>query len=121
NLLSAIMLLVVGLNVVFTAWAGVLDAARATALARALGATPRQVAAGLAGAQVAPALIAAILGVPVGLVLYLAAGGDPADARPPVLWLVAAIPAALVAVTVLTAIPARLGAHRPVAEVLRSE
>jgi putative ABC transport system permease protein len=121
NVLSAIMFVVAAINLTFTTWASVLDAQRPTALARALGATPQQITAGLAGAQVAPGLLAAILGIPVGLVLYLIAGGSPATANPPILWLVASIPATLLLVAALTAIPAHIGAHRPVAEVLRSE
>jgi hypothetical protein len=39
----------------------------------------------------------------------------------PVLSMVATIPATLLAIAILTAIPARVGADRPVAEVLRSE
>jgi len=39
----------------------------------------------------------------------------------PILWLLAVIPGTLVAVAVVAAIPARIGAHRAVAEVLRSE
>ncbi len=90
DVLSAILLIVAVINLVFATWATVLDAQCPTALARALGATPNQVTTGLAGAQVAPALIAVV-------------------------------PATLVAVAALTAIPSRIGAQRPVAEVLRSE
>ncbi|HTX13158.1 MAG TPA: FtsX-like permease family protein [Solirubrobacteraceae bacterium] len=121
NVLSAILLAVAAVNLVFATWATVLDARRPTALARALGATPNQVTTGLAGAQLAPALIAAILGIPAGLVVFAVAGGNPLRANPPVLWLIAVIPATLIAVAALTAIPARIGAERPVAEVLRSE
>jgi putative ABC transport system permease protein len=121
NLLSAILLVVAAINLVFATWATVLDAQRPTALARALGATPNQVATGLAGAQLAPALLAAIIGIPAGLVLFAVAGGNPLRANPPVLWLIAVVPATLIAVAALTAIPARIGAQRPVAEVLRSE
>jgi putative ABC transport system permease protein len=122
NVLSAILLAVAAINLVFATWATVLDAQRPTALARALGATPNQVATGLAGAQLAPALIAAILGIPGGLIVFaVAGGGNPLNANPPVLWLIAVVPATLIAVAALTAIPARIGAERPVAEVLRSE
>ena len=47
-------------------WAMVVDARRSSAVARALGATPGQVSAGLSGAQVLPALIGALLGIPGG-------------------------------------------------------
>jgi putative ABC transport system permease protein len=121
NLLSAILLVIAAINLLFTTWATVLDAERPTALARALGATPRQITAGLSGAQIAPALAAAIIGIPAGLVLYMAAGGNPAEANPPILALVGVIPATAIAVATLTSIPAHIAAQRPVADVLRSD
>jgi putative ABC transport system permease protein len=93
----------------------------ATALARALGATPRQVGAGLTTAQLLPGLAAACVGIPAGLMLYELAGGNLNDAMPPILWLLAVIPATLIAVAAVTAIPARIGARRPVAGILRAE
>jgi phage FluMu protein Com len=48
-------------------------------------------------------------------------GGNLSNASPPVLWLLAVIPGTLIAVAAVTAIPARIGAHRSVAEVLRAE
>jgi hypothetical protein len=67
-----------------------------------------------------PALVAACLGIPLGLALYYL-GNHGGNVQPPILWLPAVIPGTLIAVTALTAIPARLGAHRPVRDVLRSE
>lgn len=121
NILSVILVVIAAINLLFTTWATVLDAQRPTALARSLGATPHQITGGLASAQLLPGLIAAIIGIPVGLVLYLAAGGNPTQSSPPILAILAVIPATLLAIALLTAIPARLGANRPVAEVLRSE
>ena len=46
-------------NAVFVTWATVLDARHTSALARALGATPGQVGAGLAATQIIPALAGA--------------------------------------------------------------
>ncbi len=51
----------------------------------------------------------------------MAAAGNPNRANPPTLLLLAVIPATLIIVAALTAIPANIGARRPVAEVLRSE
>jgi putative ABC transport system permease protein len=119
--LSVVLVILATISAVFTAWATVIDAQTATALARALGATPRQVAAGLTAAQLLPALVAACLGIPCGLLLYQLAGGHLSEARPPLLWLLAVIPGTLVAVGVATTIPARAGARRPVAELLRTE
>jgi ABC-type antimicrobial peptide transport system permease subunit len=120
-LLSAILVALAAINAIFTTWATVIDAQRPTALARALGATPRQITAGLTTSQLMPGLLAACLGIPLGLALYDAAGGDVHQASPPALTLLAVIPGTLIVVAVLTAIPARIGARRPVAGVLRSE
>lgn len=119
--LSVVLVALAAVSTTFTAWATVIDTRVATALTRALGATPRQVSAGLTTAQLVPGLVAACVGIPLGLVLYEAAGGDLGTAQPPAWWLVAVIPATLVTVAVLTAIPAAVGASRPVAETLRSE
>jgi len=75
----------------------------------------------MTASQLLPALIGACLGIPAGLALYDAGGGDLSRGAPPVLWLVAVIPATLIVVAALTAIPARLGATRSPAEVLRSD
>jgi putative ABC transport system permease protein len=90
-------------------------------VARALGATPRQVSAGLTTAQLVPGLVAGCLGIPAGLLIYQAAGGHLNEAAPPLLWLLAVIPATLIAVASVTTIRARIGARRPVADVLRTE
>jgi putative ABC transport system permease protein len=119
--LSLVLVVLAAINAIVTAWTTVIDAQRPTALARALGATPRQVTAGLATAQLLPALAAACLGIPTGLLLYDIAGGGSTTAYPPLTSLLAVIPATLIAVTTLTAIPARLGTRRPIAEVLRSD
>ena len=111
-LLSAILIVLAAINAIFTTWATVIDAQRPTALARALGATPGQITAGLATAQLMPGLLAACLGIPLGLALYQLAGGHVAQASPPVLWLLAVIPGTLIVVAALTAIPARIGANR---------
>ncbi len=120
-LLSAILVVLAAINAIFTTWATVIDAQRPTALARALGATPAQVTAGLTASQLLPALLAACVGIPAGLALYELAGGHVDKASPPIPSLIAVIPGTLIAVAVLTAIPARIGARRAVAEVLRSE
>jgi putative ABC transport system permease protein len=119
--LSAILGVLAAVSAIFTTWATIIDAQRPTALARALGATPRQISAGLTAAQLIPGLLAACLGIPIGLGLYQLAGGHLGGASPPALWLAAVVPGTLVVVSLLTAIPARLAARRAVADVLRSE
>jgi putative ABC transport system permease protein len=119
--LSAILVVLAAINAIFTTWTTVIDAQRPTALSRALGATPWQITAGLTAAQLIPGLIAACLGIPAGLGLYQAAGGHLQYASPPLPWLLAVIPGTLIAVGLLTAVPARIGAARSPAVVLRSD
>ena len=120
-ILGAVLLVLAGLNVIFTTWATVIDAERPNALARALGATPRQVSSALTAAQLPPALIAACIGIPAGLALYQLAGGQLANANPSILLLLSVIPCTLIAVALFTYLPARAAARRSVAAALRSE
>jgi putative ABC transport system permease protein len=108
------------LNAICTAWATVLDARRPAALMRALGARSQQVSTGLLTAQVLSALPGAILGVPLGLLLFRAVGGHQ-TASPSALWVVAAVIGTLLAVAGLTAVPAKIGARTPAPQILQSE
>jgi ABC-type lipoprotein release transport system permease subunit len=122
-----ILLSLAAVNAIVITWATVLDNRHSTALARALGATPREVTAALAAAQVLPALVGAILGVfPGGLALFAAinaiTGGDSDRATLPSLWQrLAVVLATVLVVAALTAVPARLGGRRPVTETLQAE
>src|SRR6266540_2505252 len=115
------------LNAFLITWATVLDNRHSSALARALGATPREVSAALAAAQVLPALVGAILGVfPGGFALFAAinaiTGGDSDRATLPSLWQrLAVVLATVLVVAALTAVPARLGGRRPVTQTLQAE
>jgi putative ABC transport system permease protein len=120
-ILGAVLVVLAGLNAIFTTWANVLDAQRPTALARALGATPRQVSIALTAPQMLAAFVAVCIGIPAGLALFQLAGGHLAQARPSLLLLLPILPATLAAVALLTFIPARAGAQRSVADALRSE
>ena len=108
-------------NAVAVTWATALDARHSSALARALGATPQQVSTGLSAAQVLPALVGAALGIPGGLALFAALGGGGDGVSTPLWQLLAVVPVTVLVVMVLTTIPARLFARRPVAEILQSE
>lgn len=119
--LTALLLTVAAINILFVTWATVIETRRTNALARALGATPRQITAGLTATQVLAALIAAFTGIPVGFVLYGAVGGNPTRANLPVLLFLAIIPITMIAVAALAAIPARIAALAPVALSLRSD
>jgi putative ABC transport system permease protein len=130
QVLLVVMLILFSLaavNAIFITWATVLDNRHSSALARALGATPGDVSAALAAAQVLPALVGAILGVfPGGFALFAAinaiTGGDSDRATLPSLWqLLAVVVATVLVVAALTAVPARLGGRRPVTESLQAE
>jgi putative ABC transport system permease protein len=118
--LTIALIALAALNAIVTAWATVLETRRSSALARALGASPRQLSAGLVTAQLLPALSGALLGIPLGIGFFALAngGGTRATVIPPVWWLVAAVLMTLLAIAALTAIPARIGARRPIAAVL---
>ena len=121
---TVILLGLAAVNAVVITWATVLDNRHASALARALGATPRDMTAALAAAQVLPALAGAVLGIfPGGYGLFLAiigiTGGDSSRATLPSWWqLLAVVLATVVVVAALTAVPARLGGRRPVTDGL---
>jgi putative ABC transport system permease protein len=119
--ITVVLVILAAVNVIFITWATALDARRSSALARALGATPAQVAAALSMAQLIPALPGAILGIPAGIALVVAVSHGRTLTIPSAWWLVAVVLGTLLVVTGLTAIPARIGARRPVAEILQSE
>jgi hypothetical protein len=115
------LVVLAAVNAIFITWATALDARRSSALARALGATPQQVSAGLSAAQVLPALAGAVLGIPGGLELIAVADPDAATPMPPLWQLLAVVPGTVLLIAALTAIPARISARRPPAEILQSE
>ncbi len=117
--ITVMLVTLAALNVIFTTWATVLDARRSSALMRALGARARQVSSGLVVAQVLSALPGAIVGIPLGILVFKAAVHD--GTLPPPLWLVATVLGTLVVMATLTVAPARVGARQPVAEVLQAE
>jgi putative ABC transport system permease protein len=120
TVITVTLVILATVNVLFTAWATVLNASRASALMRALGASSQQVSVGLVAAQVFSALTGVILGVPLGIGLF--AGVSRGEAvQPSALWLAATALGTLLAVAGLTAIPARIGTRQPAAEILPAE
>ena len=80
---------------------------------------PLQPAVGMG--QVLPALAGALTGVAGGFELFTVASQGGSVSQPPAWCLIATVAGTVVAVAGLTAIPARVGARRPVAEILQSE
>ncbi|MEV6868814.1 FtsX-like permease family protein [Streptosporangium subroseum] len=121
---TVILLSLAAVNAIVITWATVLDNRHASALARALGATPQEVTVALATAQVLPALVGAVMGVfPGGFLLFAAinaiTGGDSDKATLPAPWqLIALVMATVLVVAALTSVPAHLGGRRPVTATL---
>jgi ABC-type lipoprotein release transport system permease subunit len=120
-IISVMLIALAAVNAVFIAWTTALDARHSAALARALGATSQQVTTGLTTAQLLPALVGVLLGIPGGIAIYNNPSHTGATALPPAFWTVAIIVLTLLAIAVLTAVPTRIGARRPVAEPLQAE
>jgi putative ABC transport system permease protein len=117
------LIVLAAINALLIAWATALDTAATSALTRTLGATPRQVGAGLALAQSIPAVLAAAIGTPFGLAIYLAAratGGNDATTAPGP-FLIVAVPAILLLTIALTLVPTQLAARQPALEALRGD
>jgi putative ABC transport system permease protein len=120
-IITVMLVILAAVNTTFIAWATAADGRFSSALERALGATAGQVTAGLSMAALLPALPGAIIGIPLGIVVYhLLASGAPLTI-PPAWQLAGVILSTLLAVTVLTAIPSRLSARRPPARILQTE
>ena len=119
--LTVALVALAGLNAVVTAWATVLDTRHSAALARALGATPGQVSAGLSAAQLIAAVPGVLLGIPAGLLLYKLANSSGQLVTPPAWWLAAAVIGILAVVAALAVVSAWAGARAPVAAVLTAE
>jgi putative ABC transport system permease protein len=119
-LIVTVVLCVLALiNAIANTWTAVLDARHPLAVARTLGATPGQATAGMAVAQLLPALPGVAAGIPAGIVLFLAASSG-AVRYPPGSWWLAMALGVLLAIAGLTAIPAIAAARQPVADALRS-
>jgi putative ABC transport system permease protein len=120
-ILTGALVLLSAVNAILMTWATVLEARYTSALTRALGATPDQVGAGISAAQALPALAGALLGIPGGIGLYAAVKTGNPISYPPAWWFAATVLGTVVAVIVITGVPAWFGAHRPAAEILQSE
>ncbi|MFJ8577388.1 FtsX-like permease family protein [Micromonospora sp. NPDC093277] len=107
------------INAIVSTWTAVLDARHPLAVARTLGATPAQVTAGMAVAQLLPATPGVALGIPAGIGLTIVLGHG--ELRyPPGSWLLAMALGILLTTAALTAVPALAAVRRPVADTLRS-
>ncbi len=119
-LVTVILLVLAAINALFITWSTAIDARQPLTIARALGATPRQIILGLSAAQIFPALPGAIIGIPAGIALVAALShGDTTTV--PAISIAAVFVGTLLAVAALSSIPASISAQQPVAEILQAE
>jgi putative ABC transport system permease protein len=119
--LSIVLGVLAALNAIVITWATWVDSRRPLAVARALGAGPGSVGAGLMASLLLPALPGVIAGIPLGIALVAASSHGASLTLPPASWLVAAALVTLLVLGALSLVPARLGARGPVAAILQSE
>jgi putative ABC transport system permease protein len=119
--LTVVLVALAAVNVVITGWATAVESRQPSALSRALGGTARQVSTGLSVAQVVPALPGALVGIPLGVLLFALANGTGQVVIPPAWWLAGLVVGTLAAVAVLTFIPSRMAARTAVAPILQAE
>jgi ABC-type lipoprotein release transport system permease subunit len=121
TVISLMLIILAAVNAVFVSWTTALDARHTAALARALGATVHQITSGLTAAQLIPALIGALLGIPGGIVLYETLKSSGPTTLPSPLWLIAMVVGINAIIAGLSLVPSRIGIRRPVAETLQTE
>jgi putative ABC transport system permease protein len=124
--LDAVLLVITTTTLVAIALLSVRERIRDFGVLKTVGLTPREIASSLVGAHAAVALIAAILSIPIGIVLYRAvytiAGGDSEDLVIAPWWALTLVPiGTLVLVAAATSLPARLATRIPPAEAVRYE
>jgi ABC-type antimicrobial peptide transport system permease subunit len=119
--ITILLILMAGVNLVFVTNATASDARPSLAVARAVGASPSESALGLAAAQLLPATLGAILGIPIGAALFAVLSRDSGNASPPWWWLAAAVPSTMLLTLALTTPPAMAESKRSIAGILQAE
>jgi putative ABC transport system permease protein len=118
--LTLLLALMAAVNLVFVTRASAVDSRRVLAVARALGITPGEGAAALGFGQLVPVVLGVALGGAVGTGLFHALSASH-PTPPPAGQLVGLALVTVALALLLTAVPARLEARRPIAETLRDE
>ncbi len=120
--ITVMLLVLAAVMALLITWATVLDSRYASALARALGATPQQITTGLSVSQLLSVIPGSILGVPLGIALLqtVAKSGD-AYRHAPLWWLLLVVVGTWLVMAALTAVPARIGSRHSAVQILQSE
>jgi ABC-type antimicrobial peptide transport system permease subunit len=124
--LDATLLVITATTLVAVALLSVYERIRDYGVLKAIGLTPRQITSTLVSAHAAVAVVASLLAIPLGVVLYLAlygiASGTTEGAVIAPWWSLALIPVGTVLVVVAaTSVPALLATRIPTADALRYE
>ncbi len=121
SIITVMLIVLAAVNAVFIAWSTALETRAPTTLARALGATPAQITGGPALALLLPAVFGAMLGIAGGIGIFDAARNGPGHTTlPSTLSLMAMVVSTGILVAILTCIPTRISARRPVADMIRA-
>ena len=118
--LTLLLAAMVRVNLVFVTRSSAVDARRVLAVARTLGVSPTEAAVALGFAQLVPALMGITAGFFAGATLFHALSSSH-PTTPPTAQLASLGVLTLGITVVLTAIPARWEARRPIAEILRED
>jgi putative ABC transport system permease protein len=123
--LDGVLLLIALTSLLAIALLALRERLRDFGVLKAVGLTPRQVASTLVSPYALLALVASVLSIPVGIVLYIAvyraAGGDDDPTIAPWPWLALVPVATVLLVVATTAMPARIATRAPVVDILRTE
>jgi putative ABC transport system permease protein len=127
--LSVVLVVVALLGVLATVWMGVQERRRETGLLAAVGMTPRQTLVAVLIGSAAMAVVAYVVGLPLGVLgterlldlLARQLGFGPLAAQTDPLLLAAVLPAVVAVALLGSALPAVRSARTPVAEALRHE
>jgi putative ABC transport system permease protein len=126
--LDAVLLLIGLANLLTTLTLLVRERAHDFGVFKTLGLTPRQVVVAVTAGGSVLALLAAVVGIPVGYVAFreIAIALNPTDGpdvitAPPLWWLIVLVPVAVGLAAAASALPARTASRLSVAEVLRYE
>lgn len=118
---TVVLVLLAIVNALVITWATSVDSRKPLGVARVLGATTDQLSHGVSAALLFPAVPGAIVGIPLGLLFVTAASHGSQATIPPAPWLIGACLGTIMAIWLLSTLPARVGARRTALSVLQSD
>jgi len=119
--ITVVLVVLAVVNALAITWATSVDSRKPLGVARALGATAKQLSGGLSTALLIPAVPGAIAGIPLGLLFVSAVSHGSRATIPSALWLAGTLLCVAASIGILSAIPARIEAQRATIYVLESD